>query len=165
MPGSQPESAESDGEVQVFVERNRFVADRDIEVDTLDPGHFAAVSPGGGRKLISDGREFRSYLLQLRPDGSLADEAVEASVTFDHEIVGVIYSPNRLADSDSLVGANPGSLEGEDAQARGLDADTTDGGEQGDRILLSDDRRTVDLKLHSGGADRVDHVRVLVALN
>ncbi len=157
MPGHHPSSDDSEGEVQIFVERSRFVADQAIEVDTLDPGHFAAVSPGGGRKLASGGRELRSYLLQLVPDGA-DEDALEASVTFDHEIVGIIYSPEKLAESDLVVGADEMSA----LQSRGLD-----GGDDsnGDEILLSDDRRTVNLKLRGGADDQLDHVRVLVALN
>ncbi|MCB1079383.1 MAG: hypothetical protein KDM64_16310, partial [Verrucomicrobiae bacterium] len=163
MPGHHPGTAEeAPGEVQIFVERSRFVADRDIKVDTLDPGHFAAISPGGGRQLAPDGRELRSYLLQMRPeDEAVAGDALEASVTFDHEIVGIIFSPEKLAETDSLVGSEIPESELVADAGRGLDGDA----DNGDQILLSDDRRTVNLKLRGGAQDRVDHVRVLVALN
>lgn len=158
MPGESPQPSKEGQEVRLSVEKIRFVADGEIEVDTLEPGQFASVAQGGGTKLESSGRELRSYLLQwdaatgqLTKDG----EPVEASVTFDHEIVGVIYSPGRLADSDELVGA-PGGV----VAARGMES----GAGSEDQILLSDDRRTVNLKLNGNG-ERLDHVRVLVALN
>ncbi|MCB1062050.1 MAG: hypothetical protein KDN20_03890 [Verrucomicrobiae bacterium] len=163
MPGQKPEPSGKSSEVQVMVEKTRFIAKGDIEVDTLDPGHFASISAGGGRKLASGGRELRSYLLQLTPDGAVpvagapGNEALEASVTFDHEIVGIIYSPERLADSDSMVGS---VVERFDTVGSLTVADS----ESGDQILLSDDRRTVNLKLRNGGADQLDQVRVLVAL-
>ncbi len=84
----------------------------------------------------------------------------EASVTFDHEIVGVIFSSDRLEQSDSLVGQHLDLTGGQIGQLRGLD-----GGEQdGDQILLSDDRHTLNVRLKSGGDDLLDHVRVIVAL-
>lgn len=162
MPGHHPGFGnDPEGEVQIFVEKSRFVADRDIEVDTLDPGHFAAITAGGSRQLASGNRELRSYLLQLVPNESDAD-ALEASVTFDHEIVGIIYSPDKLAESDSVVGSGISDGEMLAMQGRGLDSGD---GASGDEILLSDDRRTVNLKLRGGAEDRLDHVRVLVALN
>ncbi len=163
MPGQHPgEGGGRAGEVEIFVEKSRFIADHEIEVDTLEPGQFASMAADGGRKLTSDGRELRSYLLQLNP-GEMSDdgEALEASVTFDREIVGVIFTQDRLDDSDSMVGA--GTLSA--AQNRGLDASSDGLADAGDRILLSDDRRTVNLSLRGGSADRLDHVRVLVALN
>lgn len=161
LPGETPltDPQPKAGEVRLSVEKIRFVAAGEIEVDTLEPGQFAQVSAGDGRKLDSSGRQLRSFLLEwdaatgtLTKDG----EPVEASVTFDHEIVGVIYSPERLADSDDLVGAAGDGL----LAARGQSAPGA-----GDQILLSDDRRTVNLKLSGDGGDRLDHVRVLVALN
>ena len=53
-------------------------------------------------------------------------------------------------------------LTGDFSQARGLDAVADD--VEADEILLSGDGRTVNLRLHSGGEDQVDHVRVIVAL-
>jgi hypothetical protein len=158
LPGQEKAPARDANEVRLSVEKIRFVADRDVEVDTLNPGQFAAVSAGGGRKIDSSGRELRSYLLHWQPKSS-PDGTVEASVTFDHDIVGVIFSPERLAGSDLLVGAeNRAPLAAGDP---GISA----GADAGDQILLSDDRRTVNLKLNgSGGADRLEHVRVLVAL-
>lgn len=164
MPGSKPEQAESgeEEEVQVFVENDRFVASGRIEVDTLAPGRFASASKGTGQALEEAG-ELRSYLLQLWPEGSEKDDdALEASVTFAHEVVGVIYSSERLEQSDAIVGnAGFASMDASVSAGRGLDAS----GEDGDAILLSDDRRTVNLKLQSGSdKDQLDHVRVLVAL-
>lgn len=158
LPGQEKAPARDANEVRLSVEKIRFVADRDVEFDTLNPGQFAAVSAGGGRKIDLSGRELRSYLLQWQPKSS-PDGTVEASVTFDHDIVGVIFSPERLAGSDPLVGAeNRSSLT---AGVPGIGSIT----DTGDQILLSDDRRTVNLKLNgNGGADRLDHVRVLVAL-
>ncbi|MGB3119595.1 MAG: hypothetical protein WBE58_12285, partial [Verrucomicrobiales bacterium] len=74
-----------------------------------------------------------------------------------------IYSSDRLATTDSVVGAQTGGLPqgGSDHHQRGLDLS----GEAGDdEIVLSQDRRTVNVKLHSGGTDQMDQVRILVAV-
>lgn len=164
LPGSLPERDRSGGnEVQVFVEKDRFVPDREIEVDTLDPGHFAAAgSPSIGRPLGESG-ELRSYLVQLWPGqekaGAKPTLPLEASVTFAHEVVGVIFSSERLEKSDSMVGTEVTQLDS--SLNRGLDVS----GAAQDSILLSDDRRTVNFRLHSGANhDELDHVRILVAL-
>ena len=81
-----------------------------------------------------------------------AEEEVETSLTFDHPVVGVIFSSDRLDSSDAAVGS---ALE--EAGRRGLDS-----GE--DEILLSEDRRTLNLRFRGGG-DHAEQVRVLVALN
>ncbi|MCB1089703.1 MAG: hypothetical protein KDM63_21865, partial [Verrucomicrobiae bacterium] len=153
MPGESAKAGEGERGVRLSVEKLRFTANEDIEVDTLEPGQFKEVAAGGGSKMAPAGRQFRSYLLQwdsekgiLTKDG----EPVEASVTFDHEIVGVIYSPERLAESDELVGVSAAAV------TERVSKMIANGNVEGDQILLSDDRRTVNLKLNGrGGAERL----------
>jgi hypothetical protein len=93
-------------------------------------------------------------LLQLNPsEGPEADEEVETSLTFDHPVVGVIFSSDRLENSDAAVG----SAFPEAGGRRGLDSGEGE-------ILLSEDRRTLNLRFHGGGG-HAEQVRVLVALN
>lgn len=159
VPGSE-DQGEPSNEVQVIVEKRLFVSKDDIEVDTLDPGQPASSSGGKGRILETNEKELRSYLVRLRSDGSLdSGDAVEASLTFDHDVVGIIYSPERLADSDSLVGMVVDRDAGVSFRNRGLDSALESG-----QIVLSDDRRTLDLKLRDDGENTFDHVRILVAL-
>lgn len=163
MPGEAPETGKKSGEVNVFVENSRFVPETDIEVDQLDPGQFADANGGGVGRRLRVGGELRSYLLEMNPvDSEKRTGGIEASVTFSNQVVGVIFSSDRLEQSDSQVGANMTGLTGDFSQARGLDAAADD--LEKDEILLSDDGRTVNLRLHGGGGDRLDHVRVLVAL-
>lgn len=154
LPGSIISAAGGvEGEVQVFVENEAFRPVGDVEVDQVAVGAFAMAEPNPGQALEASG-ELRSYLLQLTPtEGPDADGSVETSLTFDHPVVGVIFSSDRLENSDATVG----SAVSEVRENRGLDS-----GE--DEILLSEDRRTLNLRFH-GGSERAEQVRVLVALN
>ena len=127
-----------------------------MEVDRIRVGEFASAETNPGQSLQSKG-DLRSYLLQLWPSDGSGDEEVEASLTFDHPVVGVIYSSDRLASSDGSVGSSITHVGEEFNDLRGLDSGN-------DSILLSKDRKTLNLKL-KGGASQVDQVRVLVALN
>ena len=158
-PGTKIEASDSlDGtnEVQVFVENDSFHPDHDLEVDQIQLGEFAGAETNPGQALQASG-ELRSYLLQLWPSEGSDGEEVEASLTFDHPIVGVIYSSDRLAESDHSVGTSITHVGEEFNSGRGLDSGS-------DQILLSDDRRTINLKLNGGDLE-VDQIRVLVALN
>lgn len=157
MPGSEiGPSSSGQSEVQVFVENEAFEPEQDMEVDDVRPGEFASFETNAGQALQASG-QLRSYLLQLWPSEGEDGEEVEASLTFDHEVVGVIYSSDRLANSDQSVGTTMTHAGEEFNRDRGLDS-------SGDLILLSEDRRTINLKLRGDG-ERVDQVRVLVALN
>ncbi len=139
------------GEVRVFVENEAFRLDVELEVDRVVVGEFALAEPNPGQSLEAAGK-LRSYLVELPPTGA---GEVETSLTFDHPVVGVIFSDERLEGSDAAVGARLAESGG--ALRRGLAS-----GE--DEILLSEDRRTLNLRLRGGG-DRLEQVRVLVALN
>lgn len=158
MPGSKVgPSNEDSGEVQVYVENDSFRPEADMEVDKIRVGEFASAETNTGQSLHTEG-DLRSYLLQLWPsDGSGDDEEVEASLTFDHPVVGVIYSSDRLASSDVSVGSGITHVGDGFNDLRGLDSGN-------DSLLLSKDRKTLNLKL-KGGASQIDQVRVLVALN
>ncbi len=156
MPGTRIESTDREGEVQVFVENESFRPEAELEVDQVDTGHFASAEVNPGQALQARG-ELRSYLLQLWPTNGIEGEEVEASLTFDHEVVGLIYSSDRLMNSDTSVGTSITHVGEEFNRGRGLDQGS-------DEILLSEDRRTLNLRL-KGGELEVDQIRVLVALN
>lgn len=158
-PGTRIEAAKRiDGknEVQVFVENDSFQPEHDLEVDQIRVGEFAGVGANPGQALQASG-DLRSYLLQLWPSEGGDNEEVEASLTFDHPVVGVIFSSERLAESDQSVGTAITHVGEEFNNGRGLDSGS-------DQILLSDDRRTINLKLNGRDLE-VDQIRVLVALN
>mgnify|MGYP003633173842 CR=1 FL=1 len=155
MPGTPIQLDRGEGEVQVFVENQSFRPDEAVEVDQLASGRFASAESNRGESLQVDGN-LRSYLLQVIPDEGSGDKSIEASLTFDHPVVGVIYSADRLDSSDFSVGSSIRDPGGEFSRVRGLDSES-------DEILLSDDGRTLNLRLH-GKSSEVDQIRVLVAL-
>jgi hypothetical protein len=156
LPGTEVQPATRKGEVQVFVENESFLPESDLEVDHIEVGQFALAASNPGESLQSEGN-LRSYLLQVWPTEGEDQDEVEASLTFDHPVVGVIFSSDRLASSDESVGTSISHLGEDFNQVRGLDSET-------DQLLLSDDRRTLNLKFRSGNLE-IDQVRVLVALN
>lgn len=154
LPGSIVSAAGgAEGEVRVFVENEAFRPAGKLEVDRIVAGSFAKAEPNDGQSLVAKG-ELRSYLLQLTPaEKKVSGEVVETSLTFDHPVVGVIFSSDRLENSDATVGAAFAELE---SPRRGLDSGS-------DEILLSEDRRTLNLRFHGDGSE-AEQVRVLVAL-
>jgi hypothetical protein len=157
MPGAAISSEQGpEGEVQIYVENESFRPESDLEVDQVVAGEFSVAEANPGQQLQAKG-ELRSYLLQLWPTEAGEGDEVETSLTFDHPVVGVIFSSDRLVSSDSSVGS-PISLAGDDFNSnRGMDSGN-------DEILLSQDRRTLNLRFKGGGA-QAEQVRVLVALN
>ncbi len=145
------------GELRVFVERDNFVADSPVEVDAITPGFFASGQDNvEGKSLAANGQEMRSYLLQMWPDDDGMKKAgeIETSMTFDHPVIGVIFTSDRLWESDQMVGASTEHLVSN--HHRGLEGSSN-------QILLSEDGRTLNLKLQ-GGQSEINQVRVLVAL-
>lgn len=160
LPGSKIGPGEgSEKEVQVFVENESFRPEGDLEVDQIEVGEFASLEVNPGQSLQAKG-DLRSYLLQLWPGASIKEgsgDEVEASLTFDHPVVGVIFSSDRLSNSDQSVGSSMSHVGEELNTGRGLDSGN-------DQFLLSEDRRTINLRL-KGGTAELDQIRVLVALN
>lgn len=156
LPGSIVSATGGEqGEVRVFLENDAFRPSGSVEVDRIVAGEFAVAGSNSGEAIQAKG-ELRSYLLQLTPsEGKAEDGGVETSLTFDHPVVGVIFSSDRLESSDALVGASFADPEG--TLRRGMDSGD-------DEILLSQDRRTLNLRF-KGGSQQAEQVRVLVALN
>lgn len=157
MPGSEISASKSEnGAVQVFVENESFHPENQLEVDQIVVGEFAVAEANPGQQLQAKG-ELRSYLLQLWPSDSPNGDGKETSLTFDHPVVGVIFSSGRLDSSDSSVGSESIPVTDSELSRRGMDSGN-------DQILLSQDRRTLNVRF-KGGSDKVEQVRVLVALN
>jgi hypothetical protein len=157
MPGAAISSGQGlEGEVQVYVENESFRPASDLEVDQVVAGEFSVAEANPGQQLQAKG-ELRSYLLQLWPTEAGEGDEVETSLTFDHPVVGVIFSSDRLVSSDSSVGSTISDASPGFNSNRGMDSGN-------DEILLSQDRRTLNLRFKGGGA-QAGQVRVLVALN
>jgi hypothetical protein len=100
-----------------------------------------------------------SYFVHFDPVRSGGPKGVHrgGSIRFSKPVLGVIIATRDLVPTDGVLG-HPGTR-----------YETTDfaiarnGLEPDDRMTLSEDRRTVHLKLGAGTS--VDHVRILVAAN
>ncbi len=157
MPGAEISSRRGEeGEVRVYVENESFRPAHGLEVDQVVVGEFSVAEANPGQHLQAKG-ELRSYLLQLWPGEEDGAGGMETSLTFDHPVVGVIYSSDRLVSSDSSVGSPISHAGDRENGHRGMDSGN-------DEILLSQDRHTLNLRFKGGGA-RAEQVRVLVALN
>jgi hypothetical protein len=160
LPGSEFAPTRSDrAAVQVYVEREHFRPESNLDVDAIQVGEFSSTRANPGQMLQASG-DLRSYLLELWPNAEATTdgEEVEASITFDHPVVGIIFSSDRLASSDDYVGRS------RDRKTAILDDRGLSENEDDDTILLSSDRRTLNLRLR-GGVAELDQIRVLVALN
>ncbi len=146
---------EESGDLRVVLENESFRLSDELQVDSLPNGSFAVAEANHGASLAPDS-ELRSYLLQVpSKERSGRDNGErETSLTFDHPIVGIIFSQDRLESSDAVVGAT--SIREQGLIGRGLTS-----GE--DEILLSEDRRTINLRLRGDG-EMAEQVRVIVAL-
>lgn len=156
LPGTAADSGQSEkGEIKVFVENDRFRPIEPLEVDDIRPGLFATSGQQIEGRKVTPNEDMRSYLVQLWPEND-DEKPVEASLTFDHPVVGVIISSDRLWESDNVVGATSKHVLLEQ-ESRGLDP------AEDEAVLLSEDGRTLNLKLKSGES-KIDQIRVLVAL-
>lgn len=154
VPGSQNRRILGGDRIRVTVERDQFelTENEQLEVDTLSKGRFVSMGANQAGEILAEKGRLRSYLLELKPgdEHGASESTLEASMTFDHPVVGVIFSEGRLVDSDELLGSGD-SLNGTVVEGQ---------------VLLSDDGRTVNLLLSNVGSKPVSGmVRVLVALN
>ncbi len=169
VPGARDRRDAGDKRVRVSVERDQFqlAEGEHLEVDTLSKGRFVAMDAMHGGEVLAEKGQLRSYLLELKPsvdgegDGGVV-ASLEASMTFDHPIVGMIFTEDRLRDSDELLGRENARNPGVAIGTGGLVNDTAIEGQ----VLLSDDGHTVNLVLpNRGNKPNLGTVRVLVALN
>ncbi|MCF6313317.1 MAG: hypothetical protein L3J39_12790 [Verrucomicrobiales bacterium] len=154
VPGRMNKSLAEGSRVRVTMERDQFELNEGeaLEVDTLSRGRFVSMNNKKAGEMLSEKGKLRSYLLEFKPgkDGKL-ESTLEASMTFDHPVVGVIFSEDRLVNSEQLLGGAREQVVGSMGQGQ---------------LLLSDDGRTVNLLLSSvEGRPVSGTVRVLVALN
>lgn len=128
-----------------------------LNVNISEPGDCSKVSDFTPA-VIPSGESVRSYILHFFPATKQSPnraKRVTASVTFEHPVLGIIVSRDELLASSRRF-TRRGAGEGN--QRRELEF--TDDAE-GDRISLSDDRKTLTLDLISPGRTS-DLVRVVV---
>ena len=134
-------------------------------------GSDALELPDTVEALVPAGKQVDSFLIHVAVPKSVRRTSeslvVQGSIEFARPVIGFVsFQPSRLTD---LLG-NPSTVYPGDKWT-GLE-DSIDGDkDRGDLLRLSDDRRTLDFRLHIHGReaaeeeDFVDQVRVLVEAN
>jgi Ca2+-binding RTX toxin-like protein len=144
----------SDDHLFLVVEQQNLVLTQDLTVSTLTAaGDFFDTSADGTVTTIAAGTTVNSYIIHGdRTQSGLGQTAT--SVTFDSEIVALIWGNGKLAASDSVLG-NPETTYAGNIQGRS-------GLEDNDDIEIAADGRTL-LYWSQNGAPYLDELRVLTA--
>lgn len=148
---------QSDDKIFVRPEGHRVRLEDELMTNISEPGdcfRLDDLSPD----VIEIGETVRSYLLHFSPETQLGPRLagrVSGSITFDRTVLGVIVRHEELLASSQQFGPRRA---GEGNQRREL---SFTGDDTGDRITLSEDRKTVSLDLISPGRSS-DLVRVIV---
>ena len=151
-----------DNYIVVFPEAERLHFDQPFGVDSVDPGELLREQTSTGHS-IAAGTTVRSYLLQFNPTTKNQERKILAGeITFNHPIAGVIWNADRLAQTDAVFGAKASQYE---FPGRGIETPriVRVPGAGRDRIFLSEDRRTLNLRLNC--SVHLDQIRVLVEQN
>ncbi|MEM7454319.1 MAG: FecR domain-containing protein [Planctomycetota bacterium] len=146
---------ESDDEIFLLPEGYVIDLESPLAVNVSKPGEYDATDQLTPAE-IATGERVRTYLLHFSPEersGREAPNSVSGSITFDQPVVGLIVLQDELVQSASLTGLRAGELQ----PRRQLEL----GGENGDRISLSEDLRTLTVELSSPGRGG-DLIRVVV---
>jgi hypothetical protein len=162
-PKFAPGRYEDSEHILVFPERKHVLLAEAVSVDLVKSGQYQRVKRKEKHE-IAAGVRVRSYLLHLDPIGRLEQgdprkARVMGQITFDRPIIGLIGNNAKLNATDQVVGHRFGDYGN---APRGIEPhrpkDETASGR--DRVILSDDRRTLSLDLSAGSA--VDQIRVLL---
>ncbi|MEL7500443.1 MAG: FecR domain-containing protein [Planctomycetota bacterium] len=148
----------SDDQIFVGVEGRPVQLQTELNVNISEPGNCA--EPGDLSPIaVPTKTTVRSYILHFSPESQLGRrraKRVSGSITFDRPVLGIIVRHEELLASRQRFGRRS---VGEANQRREL---SLTGNDMGDRISLSEDRKTVSLDLISLGRSS-DLVRVIVA--
>ncbi len=151
---------QDDNDIIVFPEVENIHLNQPISVDSVQPGELLREQKNEGHT-IAAGNTVRSYLLQSNPANRdpNVQKVLTGAITFSHPIAGIIWNADRLAQTDQAFGSEASHYE---FPGRGIETPVriTRPGKGRDRILLSEDRCTLNLKLHC--SVHLDQIRVLV---
>jgi len=158
-----PQDFRSDGPLQSntaiywYQEQNSLVLPTDLTINAVAPGTYTA-SPG--TSVILAGTTINAIMLHMDVTtttvfGGSGNTA--GSITFDHDIIGLIGDAPELDASDAIVG-DPASLYGPAPVARQT-------WENADSLTISADRRTLTINSLRVGASQAfaDQIRVILA--
>ncbi len=154
---------ENDEYVMVFPEHSGIVVTRKIPVEIAEPGDYINIADFSDH-IQPKKRRVRSYLLQFNPLGRFPEpdaHTLIGEITFEREVIGVILAGESLRATDEIFGAESSRYGG---GSRGVEIIKPNTNPEQipllDSISLSEDRKTIRLKLRAG--INVDQIRVLV---
>jgi len=147
---------EHDEMILVGLEQRNFVLPRELAVEIHKPGSY----PTEGNQLgsIAAGKRVDCFLVQFRPspDAVPKDGASAAGrITFERPIVGIISGAGRLMKTDELFAGGDTGIQ----QAR-RGGEGTKNPRERDTLVLSDDRRTIEITARL--RRHMDQIRVFV---
>lgn len=161
MPGVpdpfQGQNADS-GSIKMHMERDWGQLKAPLLVDVVPQKLEGMEQISGGKKELLAGDHVRSYLLQLdtlegKPDEE-DPEYINASITFEDDIVGLSTSQTTLSQSDGLAGHASQKIDPEKIEIRGL--------ESGDEVSIREDGRTLDVRMKANKRQLNGELRVFV---
>ncbi|MBO6741154.1 MAG: hypothetical protein JJ916_14975 [Phycisphaerales bacterium] len=144
-------SFESDSAVRLYRERIGYELQSLLKFDVTatGTGGLADLSPGDA----GPGQEIRSYFLHFDPEsGSAVSIAGGFQLSSDEEIIGLIFSDDRMALADTVIG-RPGVTYPTGFAGRGYDAND-------DSWTISANRHVFQFTMRAGGQG-LDQVRVI----
>lgn len=148
---------ESDGHTRLFQERQGDILGAAVNVDMSVPGEARHGMLLASSSTIAAGTAVDSWFLHQDKVGDGGHILTTGSITFDTDILGIIYTTESLDETDSLLGA-VGTLYGTGREMyRGLDLPNG----KHDAVSISDDRRTLTFTMLT--ADCSDQIRIITA--
>lgn len=146
--------------IDVIPEKRGVTLAQPIEVSIDRAGVYRRF--GTSRQSISAGTRVNSYLFHFRPENY---ERVHGVVRFAQPIVGVVCIREGLRATDESLGLPRVNYKVKAGRWRGLESSDQDHYVEGhqyiDEVTLSQDRRTLSLRINANPSGGVDQVRVL----
>lgn len=139
--------------IHVYLESMHRLLPNDLLVNQKSSGRFAN-SFNNVEGVIPAGTRVDCFLLHCDPLRS--KQAVTGVIVFPREILGVISGSDRLTATNATLGSGLSLQCTEYRDIRGLESEPV----ESDILVIGKDRRTLSIKMTTGGA--IDQIRVLV---
>ncbi len=144
--------------IRVFMERRNVLLGSSVSVNATAPGTYNQLNqPVAPFPTLALGTAVDSYFIHFDPTSGVQTRS--GTVTFDRDILGVIFYPAGLDASDSTLGAVGITAYPTLLADRGMDLAVN----LTDFLTISADRRMVSFR--TGADTAVDQVRVITAAN
>lgn len=123
-----------------------------VAIDGVAPGTYSKFP--SGTATIAAGTLVDSHLIHSDPRARNATRHRTGSVTFADDILGVIASTTRLANTDASLGAPGVTYIGTATSWRGLES-SENSNSSGDKYTISADHRTVSFEVNTSVIDEI----------